>query len=167
MLWLNFPAMPLHLFAAIVCGAPPTIPNGQVVGTDFIWGSSISYACNQGYQLSLPTVLTCQGTGNWSGEKPQCFRKCHWLVQYSGLQYVCLQYVCMQSIHICFSLLYLCSCVLWRPRDASPGEERGPRIHLPLLCLLLLLPSSGPGGLYQEILPVWRHMEWHTTLLHR
>uniref|UniRef100_A0A4W6D789 CUB and Sushi multiple domains 2 n=1 Tax=Lates calcarifer TaxID=8187 RepID=A0A4W6D789_LATCA len=58
---------------AIVCGPPPTIPNGQVVGTDFIWGSSISYSCNQGYQLSLPTVLTCQGSGNWSGEKPQCF----------------------------------------------------------------------------------------------
>ncbi|KAK0153135.1 CUB and sushi domain-containing protein 2 [Merluccius polli] len=58
---------------AILCGPPPVIPNGQVVGTDFIWGASISYACNQGYQLSLPTVLTCQGTGNWSGERPQCF----------------------------------------------------------------------------------------------
>uniref|UniRef100_A0A8B9LZ55 CUB and Sushi multiple domains 2 n=1 Tax=Astyanax mexicanus TaxID=7994 RepID=A0A8B9LZ55_ASTMX len=59
--------------AAIVCGAPPSIPNGQVMGTDFQWGSSISYTCNQGYQLSLPTILTCQGSGNWSGEKPQCF----------------------------------------------------------------------------------------------
>ncbi|XP_052388948.1 CUB and sushi domain-containing protein 2-like [Carassius gibelio] len=58
---------------AIVCGAPPSIPNGQVVGSDFQWGSSISYSCNQGYQLSLPTILTCQGTGNWSGELPQCF----------------------------------------------------------------------------------------------
>uniref|UniRef100_A0A672MWW3 CUB and Sushi multiple domains 2 n=1 Tax=Sinocyclocheilus grahami TaxID=75366 RepID=A0A672MWW3_SINGR len=57
----------------IVCGTPPSIPNGQVVGSDFQWGSSISYSCNQGYQLSLPTILTCQGTGNWSGERPQCF----------------------------------------------------------------------------------------------
>uniref|UniRef100_A0A8C6L3G6 CUB and Sushi multiple domains 2 n=1 Tax=Nothobranchius furzeri TaxID=105023 RepID=A0A8C6L3G6_NOTFU len=61
------------LCRAIVCGLPPPIPNGQVIGTDFTWGSSISYSCNQGYQLSLPTVLTCQGNGNWSGEKPQCF----------------------------------------------------------------------------------------------
>uniref|UniRef100_A0A671RP15 CUB and sushi domain-containing protein 2-like n=1 Tax=Sinocyclocheilus anshuiensis TaxID=1608454 RepID=A0A671RP15_9TELE len=59
--------------STIVCGAPPSIPNGQVVGSDFQWGSSISYSCNQGYQLSLPTILTCQGTGNWSGERPQCF----------------------------------------------------------------------------------------------
>lgn len=65
---------------AIVCGAPPSIPNGQVVGTDFQWGSSISYTCNQGYQLSLPTILTCQGTGNWSGERPQCFRECEFFV---------------------------------------------------------------------------------------
>lgn len=74
-IWTCHDTNPSPLLAAIVCGQPPTIPNGQVVGTDFTWGSSISYSCNQGYQLSLPTVLTCQGNGNWSGEKPQCFRK--------------------------------------------------------------------------------------------
>ena len=90
--------MLLCLLVAIVCGPPPIIPNGQVVGTDFTWGSSISYSCNQGYQLSLPTVLTCQGNGNWSGEKPQCFRKSyraglpncitrHWFISYIALPY--------------------------------------------------------------------------------
>lgn len=184
------------LLAAIVCGPPPVIPNGQVVGTDFTWGSSISYSCNQGYQLSLPTVLTCQGNGNWSGEKPQCFRKWH----HAGMpNYVTCHfwYFSHPSMHFCTSLalpllgniewnttwlvghltspcfslssllLYLCSCFLWRPRDASSGEEGGPRIHLSVLCLLLLLPSPRPGGLYQEILSIRRHLEWHTTLLHR
>ncbi|XP_039909998.1 CUB and sushi domain-containing protein 2-like, partial [Hirundo rustica] len=57
----------------ITCRAPQAIPNGKVVGSDFSWGSSVSYACLEGYQLSLPAVLTCEGNGSWSGEIPQCF----------------------------------------------------------------------------------------------
>ncbi|XP_044280900.1 CUB and sushi domain-containing protein 2-like [Varanus komodoensis] len=58
---------------AIICKPPQAIPNGKVVGSDFSWGSSVSYACLEGYQLSLPAVLTCEGNGSWSGELPQCF----------------------------------------------------------------------------------------------
>lgn len=110
--------LPVCLLVAIVCGPPPTIPNGQVVGTDFTWGSSISYSCNQGYQLSLPTVLTCQGNGNWSGEKPQCFRKwhhvgmpnritCHWYLSDISFTQVCT--VCMSLMWHRPSSLQLCS----------------------------------------------------------
>lgn len=60
---------------AIMCKPPQLIPNGKVVGSDFTWGSSVSYACLEGYQLSLPAVLTCEGNGSWTGELPQCFRK--------------------------------------------------------------------------------------------
>uniref|UniRef100_A0A8C6GFH1 CUB and Sushi multiple domains 2 n=1 Tax=Mus spicilegus TaxID=10103 RepID=A0A8C6GFH1_MUSSI len=58
---------------AIMCKPPQLIPNGKVVGSDFKWGSSVSYACLEGYQLSLPAVLTCEGNGSWTGELPQCF----------------------------------------------------------------------------------------------
>lgn len=61
---------------AIVCKPPQLLPNGKVVGSDFTWGSSVTYACLEGYQLSLPAVLTCEGNGSWTGELPQCFRKC-------------------------------------------------------------------------------------------
>lgn len=60
---------------AIMCKPPQLIPNGKVVGSDFTWGSSVTYACLEGYQLSLPAVLTCEGNGSWTGELPQCFRK--------------------------------------------------------------------------------------------
>uniref|UniRef100_A0ABI7Z9P7 CUB and Sushi multiple domains 2 n=1 Tax=Felis catus TaxID=9685 RepID=A0ABI7Z9P7_FELCA len=58
---------------AIICKPPQLIPNGKVVGSDFMWGSSVTYACLEGYQLSLPAVLTCEGNGSWTGELPQCF----------------------------------------------------------------------------------------------
>lgn len=61
--------------SAIICKSPQAVPNGKVVGSDFSWGSSVSYACLEGYQLSLPAVLTCEGNGTWSGEIPQCFRE--------------------------------------------------------------------------------------------
>lgn len=56
-----------------MCKPPHLIPNGKVVGTDFMWGSRVTYACLEGYQLSLPAVLTCEGNGSWTGELPQCF----------------------------------------------------------------------------------------------
>lgn len=60
---------------AIYCGQPPHIPYGKLQGIDFSWGSSISYTCVEGYQLSTPTVLSCEGRGMWRGEIPQCLRK--------------------------------------------------------------------------------------------
>lgn len=57
---------------AVLCGPPPPVPNGQVEGTDFRWGSSVSYSCAAGYQLSRPAILSCEGPGVWRGDAPQC-----------------------------------------------------------------------------------------------
>ncbi|XP_072912857.1 CUB and sushi domain-containing protein 1-like [Hemitrygon akajei] len=56
----------------ITCTQPPHVLHGSVQGSDFRWGSSISYTCSEGYQLSLPAILTCEGNGIWRGEVPQC-----------------------------------------------------------------------------------------------
>nr|XP_014341913.1 PREDICTED: CUB and sushi domain-containing protein 1-like [Latimeria chalumnae] len=57
---------------AISCGLPPSVLHGKVEGADYHWGSSVSYSCSTGYQLSHPAVLTCEGNGVWRGEIPQC-----------------------------------------------------------------------------------------------
>ncbi|XP_069583000.1 CUB and sushi domain-containing protein 1 [Ranitomeya imitator] len=61
-----------HTCKAIHCGQPPHVPYGKLEGSDFSWGSSVSYTCVEGYQLSSPTVLSCEGRGSWRGEIPQC-----------------------------------------------------------------------------------------------
>ncbi|KAM4592287.1 CUB and sushi domain-containing protein 1-like [Odontesthes bonariensis] len=56
----------------IQCEPPPQVLYGKVEGTDHSWGSSVSYSCFHGYQLSIPAVLACEGNGSWTGDVPQC-----------------------------------------------------------------------------------------------
>ncbi|XP_045432188.1 CUB and sushi domain-containing protein 1 isoform X1 [Pipistrellus kuhlii] len=57
---------------AVLCSPPPPVPHGEVEGTDFRWGASVSYRCAPGYQLLQPAILSCEGPGVWKGETPQC-----------------------------------------------------------------------------------------------
>lgn len=63
------------LWAAVLCSRPPHVHNGRVEGADFRWGASVSYSCVDGYQLSQPAILSCEGPGLWKGDVPQCLRK--------------------------------------------------------------------------------------------
>ncbi|KAA0717588.1 CUB and sushi domain-containing protein 1 [Triplophysa tibetana] len=56
----------------IMCGQPASIRFGRVEGSDLQWGSSVTYSCFEGYQLSSPGISTCEGNGTWRGDVPQC-----------------------------------------------------------------------------------------------
>ncbi|XP_013400283.2 sushi, von Willebrand factor type A, EGF and pentraxin domain-containing protein 1 [Lingula anatina] len=62
----------------IQCGRPKGILNGQVVGDSFTYRSTVSYECNQGYQLSASSsrVKQCNQYGEWIPSKdPECVPK--------------------------------------------------------------------------------------------
>ncbi|XP_064387710.1 sushi, von Willebrand factor type A, EGF and pentraxin domain-containing protein 1-like isoform X5 [Halichondria panicea] len=48
------------------CDNPPTISNGSRTFVGTVWEESAFYSCNTGYQLSGPSTVTCQASGNWS-----------------------------------------------------------------------------------------------------
>ena len=54
------------------CGDPGTPSNGFKTGSNYKFGSVVSYSCTTGYQLSGPQTRSCQANGKWSGTQPEC-----------------------------------------------------------------------------------------------
>ncbi|XP_065502105.1 kremen protein 1 isoform X1 [Caloenas nicobarica] len=61
-----------NLQPVISCGWLDHPINGRKNGTTYLLGSTISFICNQGYELTGSKERICQVTGTWSGEGPRC-----------------------------------------------------------------------------------------------
>ena len=48
------------------------IPNGMLCYTGLTPGSTATYSCDKGYELSGSSVLVCQANGLWNGTGPTC-----------------------------------------------------------------------------------------------
>ncbi|NWY42555.1 SVEP1 protein, partial [Sylvia atricapilla] len=60
------------------CGPPPSIPNAEVLGNTYTYGSKVQYRCLEGYTMATEVdVCTCQEDGQWSPQSISCCpRKC-------------------------------------------------------------------------------------------
>ena len=66
---------PVLCCAVIDCGDPGTPQNGARTGNSFTFESTVSYTCNDGYELQGSATQTCQQTSRWTDQRPVCARK--------------------------------------------------------------------------------------------
>ena len=67
----------LHLSSVSVvidCGAPPSPDNASPASTvtATIFGVDVTYVCDVGYLPEGQATITCEESGSWSGDGPQC-----------------------------------------------------------------------------------------------
>lgn len=59
--------------SAVSCGNPGTPAHGRIVFSDGItFGSSVAYACWEGFKTSGLTTRHCTTNGTWTGQPPDC-----------------------------------------------------------------------------------------------
>ena len=64
------------MFKGKDCGQLQPPQNGSVTGAGHLYGDSIMFACNAGYELYGNDSTACLDNGNWSAQVPHCIRKC-------------------------------------------------------------------------------------------
>ena len=56
------------------CDEPVVPANGSINSTGSMESDTVTYFCNEGYNLSGNANRTCQSNGSWSGILPECIR---------------------------------------------------------------------------------------------
>ena len=56
------------------CEAAVIPANGSINSTGIMEDDTVTYFCNEGYDLYGDANRTCQSNGQWSGIQPECIR---------------------------------------------------------------------------------------------
>ena len=54
------------------CGDPGTPWHGYLHGSNFKYGSKVTFSCRAQHHLDGEAERACQANGQWSGEQPKC-----------------------------------------------------------------------------------------------
>ncbi|XP_055973137.1 sushi, von Willebrand factor type A, EGF and pentraxin domain-containing protein 1 [Sorex fumeus] len=57
---------------AVSCGMPTIPENGGIDGSEFTYGSKVTYRCNKGHTLNGDKESSCLASGSWSHSPPKC-----------------------------------------------------------------------------------------------
>ncbi|CAH2293998.1 sushi, von Willebrand factor type A, EGF and pentraxin domain-containing 1 [Pelobates cultripes] len=57
---------------AVSCGTSPAPENGDIVGSNFTYGKTVTFRCNEGYTLIGNEESMCLANGSWSHTPPSC-----------------------------------------------------------------------------------------------
>ena len=66
----------------IDCGNLATLTQGTKSSTQTTCGTTITFGCNTGYQLSGASSRTCQNDRSWSGSQSSCLGQVHCKASY-------------------------------------------------------------------------------------
>ena len=68
----GFNCTPVLRISAIDCDDVAQIENGYRSGNVFRYPHSVSFGCYPGYTIQGNEIISCQDTGEWSGDPPTC-----------------------------------------------------------------------------------------------
>lgn len=62
-----------YSYLEINCGNPGLVTNGNVLGGQYFYGSTITFECNTDFNLTRGSShQTCRSDATWSDKKPLC-----------------------------------------------------------------------------------------------
>ena len=68
------------------CGSLTSPANGSVdLSEGTLVNASVSYSCDEGFNLRGVDSRTCLSSGNWTGSEPECISKYRYIIPYTGV----------------------------------------------------------------------------------